>query len=112
MGAERPSKTFEFKLLEKALKVLPSHFKVEQNFIFCFLFFWGTRVWVPVPLSRYQSPTGYVTVYINSSLFLVRCFILYLIKAKRVYMFGKFHFPNVACHGNCYSSWRSVSFPG
>ena len=33
-----------------------------------------------------------------SSLFLVLCFILYLIKAKGVYMFGKFNFPVVACY--------------
>ena len=34
-----------------------------------------------------------------SSLVLVLCFILYLIKAKRVYRFGKLHFPVVvACY--------------
>ena len=76
MGAKRPSKIFEFTLLEKTLKALPCHFKLEQNFIFCFLLFWGgARVWVPMPLPRYQSPTGYVAVYINSSLLLVRCFV-------------------------------------
>ena len=38
------------------------------------------------------------TSLLISSLFLVLCFILYLIKPKGVYMFGKFNSPVVACY--------------
>ena len=72
------------------ISVTPIKLPNEKEINFSFLFFWGA--------------TRYVTVYIISFLFLVLCFILYLIKAKIVYMFRKFHFPDEACHSNCYSS--------
>ena len=93
--AEGP-KFFEFNtstLLEKALKVLPTQVKSEQAFAFLLFILFGVQL---------------DTSLFMSSLFLVLSFILYLRKTKRVYMFGKFHFHDVACHGNCYSSLRDL----
>ena len=72
--AERPT-LFEFNtstLLEKALQALPSQIKLDQTFAFLLFIFRGVQL---------DS-----SLYI-SFLFLVLCFILCLIKAKRVYMF-------------------------
>ena len=89
--AEGP-KFFEFNtstLLEKALKALPTQIKFQHAFAFLLFILFGVQL---------------DTSLFISSLFLVLSFILYLRKAKRVYMSGKFHFPDVACHGNCCSS--------
>ena len=93
--AEGP-KFFEFNtstLLEKALKALPTQIKSEQAFAFLLFILFGVQL---------------DTSLFMSSLFLVLSFILYLRKTKRVYMFGKFDFPDVACHGNCYSSLQDL----
>ena len=95
--AEGP-KFFEFNtstLLEKALKALPTQIKFEQAFAFLLFILFGVQLDISLFIS---------------SLSLVLSFILYLGKTKRVCMFGKFHFPNVACHGNCYSSLQDLFF--
>ena len=72
--AKRPT-FFEFNtstLLEKTLQALPSQIKLDQTFAFLLFIFRGVQL---------DS-----SLYI-SFLFLVLCFILCLIKAKRVYMF-------------------------
>ena len=85
--AEGP-KFFEFNtstLLEKALMALPTQIKFEQAFAFLLFILFGMQL---------------DTSLFISSLFLVLSFILYLGKTKRVCMFGKFHFLDVACCNN------------
>ena len=86
--AEGP-KCFEFNTSTLLEKALPTQIKFQQDFAYLLFILFGVQL---------------DTSLFISSLFLVLSFILYLRKAERVYMFGKFHFPDVACHGNCYSS--------
>ena len=78
-------KNFEFNTSTLLEKALPTQIKFQQAFAYLLFILFGVQL---------------DTSLFISSLFLVLSFILYLRKAKRVYMFGKFHFPDGACHGN------------
>ena len=48
--------------LEKALKVLPSHFKFEQTFVYLLLIFWGRRYCIrgiKIPLQYEQKKPAF-----------------------------------------------------
>ena len=89
MVVDEGLKFFEFNTSTLLEKAFPTQIKFQQAFAYLLFILFGVQL---------------DTSLFISSFFLVLSFILYLRKAKRVYMFGKFHFPDVACHGNCYSS--------